>query len=199
MLMAKKSVSRKQSDDQSDEPASGATWQYKGDGADEADSSEQSEEPVSDISVNWTASEFIAHDKAPSWYLALAIITVVSTAVIYLLTKDKITAAMIIIVGVFFGVLAARKPRELPYMLDNEGLHIGEKQYPYDHLRSFSLVQQDGIESIWLMPLKRFMPILTIYFEPTDEQKIVDVLSQFLPMENHQPDPVDKLLHKIRF
>jgi hypothetical protein len=49
------------------------------------------------------------------------------------------------------------------------------------------------------MPLKRFMPILTIYFEQKDESKIVAVLGQFLPVESHQLDAVDRLMHKLRF
>ena len=98
-----------------------------------------------------------------------------------------------------FGVFAARKPRVLDYQVDNAGVKIGPKFYAYGNFKAFAIVNEGAVESVWLMPLKRFMPILTIYFAPDDEQKIIDVLGNFLPVQSHQPDPIDRLMHQLRF
>jgi len=174
---------------------SAANWKYADEGTATTDTASAS--PITP--VQWTASEFIEHSKNLTWYLLLAVGTVVFAAGLYLLTKDKVAAGVVVIVALTFGILANHKPRELAYAVDETGVHIGEKTYPYASFKSFAIVQENAIESIWLMPLKRFMPILTIYFDPNDEEKITDVLGAFLPLENHELDPVDKLLHKIRF
>jgi hypothetical protein len=49
------------------------------------------------------------------------------------------------------------------------------------------------------MPLKRFMPPLTVYLAPEMEEQIVDFLAQLLPFERHRQDAVDGLLKRIRF
>lgn len=149
--------------------------------------------------IAWTASEFIAHTKNPSWYLILAIATLILTAIIYLLTKDKVTAVAIVIASLLFGIMASRKPRELEYSVGTDGMHIGPKFYPYSVFKSFSVMQEEGIESIWFMPLKRFMPGLSIYFAPDQGQKIIDVLSEYLPFENRKLDMIDGLMHRLRF
>lgn len=174
-----------------------AGWQFHAEGQTTPNTAQHN--PTSVKAVQWTASEFIAHHKTSGWYLLLAGGAAALAAVVFLVTRDNISTAMVAVVAIIFGVFASRKPRELPYSVDNESLHIGDKAYPYATFRSFSVVQEEGVDSIRFMPLKRFMPILSIYFEPKDEQKIIDVLSQYLPVEERQLDAVDKLMHKIRF
>jgi hypothetical protein len=150
-------------------------------------------------SVEWSASEFIAHAKSSGWYLLLALSTTLLAVLAYFLNRDYFSSIMIILIAIIFGVLAGRKPRELAYAVDDKGIKVGEKSYQYKDFRSFAIIQEDGIESIWFMPLKRFAPILSIYFEPQDGKKIVDILSRALPVENHKLDPIDRLMHKVRF
>lgn len=154
--------------------------------------------PAAD-SVSWTASEFIAHEKGAPWYLALVFVTAMLTALIYLFTKDKISSGVVVIAAIIFGTYAARKPRTLEYRLDDTGLHVADKFYDYDQFRSFMVVQEGAFQSITFMPLKRFMPSLTIYCSPEDEQKVTDLLADRLPMENRGHDPLDRFLHRIRF
>jgi hypothetical protein len=149
--------------------------------------------------VTWTAAEFIDHEKGQQWYITLGIGTVVAIGVIYLLTHDLITSAVIAIVAVMFGLFAARKPRKLEYTIDSEGVHIGGRFYPYGNFKSFSLVQEGPAHSVWLLPLKRFTPIIPLCFDLKDETAVVDALSRTLPLENRDLDSIDKLMHRVRF
>lgn len=149
--------------------------------------------------ISWTASEFIAHSKNKGWYVVLAAGALVAAAIVFLLTRDKITTGMIIIATILFGIMASRKPRELQYQIDDSALVIGDKVYNFADFKSFSLVQEEGVQSIWFMPMQRFMPGLSIYFAPEDEQRIFETLDDILPLENRQLDFIDKLMHRIRF
>lgn len=150
-------------------------------------------------SVSWSASEFVAHQKTGGWYVMLLLAGIVVAGLVYLLTRDFVSAGTIVVVGVILGVFAARKPRTLQYQLDSRGIHIGNKSYPYSDFKSFSMIDEGPFNSIALTPLKRFMPNISIYFEPNDEEHITRVLSSYLPFEEGKKDAIDKLMHKIRF
>lgn len=148
--------------------------------------------------ISWTASEFIAHSKTFGWYAILGMITV-ALAVGAFFLADLVSAIIVVIVAILFGYMASRKPRELPYIVDSTGVHVDKKLYSYNNFKSFSIIQEEGIESIWLMPLQRFAPGLSIYFSPQEGQKIVNYLGNYLPYEERKLDAVDKLMHRIRF
>ncbi len=150
-------------------------------------------------SIAWTASEYIAHHKSPGWYATLASGAIAGAFLVWLLTKDKISAAVVLFGALMLGIYAGRQPRQLEYLLDETGLTIGEKYYAYDSFRSFSVVAEGAFSSIIFMPLKRFAPAISIYYAPQDEAAIVDLLAVRLPSEDLGKDPIDRLMSRIRF
>ncbi len=172
-----------------------AGWQFSPEGA-----SGVTEVPShGDEAVSWTASEFIAHEKGLSWYAILGVVAAIMMILAYLMTRDKTSVGMILVVLVVFAIFSARKPRTLPYRVDNSGIHVGEKSYGYELFKSFAVIQEGGVHSIMMMPMKRFMPPLSIYMDPADEHKIVDVLAVYLPAETRGQDVVDRLMRRLRF
>jgi hypothetical protein len=153
----------------------------------------------SEEAVSWSGSEFIEHHKSFSWYAMLGLVTIAVAAVVFLATRDKISTGMIIFAAIILGFAAARKPRTLNYHVNGSGLTIGQKFYGYDQFRSFAVVDEQAFSSVVFMPLRRFMPSLTIYYEPKDEKKIVDILVDRLPMEPHELALIDQLMRRIRF
>ncbi len=158
---------------------------------------ESSAQPVN--SITWTASEYIAHQKTAQWYVKLGVSAIVLAFLVWLITKDKISAAVVMIGAAVLGGYGARPPRELQYQLDFDSLTIGNKPYPLDAFKSFSIDDNQAFSSVNLIPLKRFAPGLTIYYSLDDEEQIVNILSKRLPLEEHRADPIDTLMHRIRF
>lgn len=150
-------------------------------------------------SIVWTASEFIAHEKAASWYGTLALVAVIATAFVYLLTKDEISSVVVIVCALAFGFYAGRQPQQVRYVLADFGVGVGDKFYPFEEFRSFTIARDGAFSSIIFYPLKRFSTFTTIYYAPENEEQIVDILAERLPFEEHQPDPVDRLMRKVRF
>ena len=149
--------------------------------------------------LSWTAAEFIPHPKGAEWYLGLTGVACVLTVVVYLLTSDMFSAGVVVFMAVLFGVYAARNTRMQQYGLDRSGLNLGQKTYSFHEFKTFSVAEESSIASIILMPLKRFMPPLTIYVSAEAEETVVSVLSQYLPFEPHKTDVIDSLLSRIRF
>lgn len=149
--------------------------------------------------VTWMASEFIHHDKSFGWYFGLLIGTAILAFFVYVLTKDVISAAVIIVAGVVLGAYGSRPPRQLQYTIDSNSLTIGDKQYSFHEFKSFTVIPEGAFSGIIFMPLKRFAPSLTVYYAPDDQEKIMAVLSAILPYEEPRQDPVDNLMRRIRF
>lgn len=148
-------------------------------------------------SIQWTASEFIAHEKSPMWYLSLIAIGAVLAIFSQLVVHDIITTVAIILVTILFVFVASHKPRTLPYRIDDAGVTIGDKTYPYAQFKSFGIVQEGAFSNITLVPLKRFGPPLSIYYPPEEEEKIVQVLSAYMPTSQVKLDLIDRLLKSI--
>ena len=148
--------------------------------------------------LSWTASEFIEHKKTAIWYLLLAVISLALIGGAYLL-EGVFTAVIVLISALLFGYVAAKKPRELPYVINSDGVRVDNKLYRYSNFKSFSIIQEEGIQSIWFMPMQRFAPGLSIYFSPEEGQKIVDLLGTFIPYEERELALIDQLMHKLRF
>ena len=155
--------------------------------------------PPAPDDVSWTASEFVAHEKSAGWYGGLAAVAAVVAALVYLLTRDIISTAVVLICGGAFGVLGGKKPRQLQYHLDSSGVTIGSKHFDYEMFRSFSVVPEGAFSSIVFMPLKRFAPLTTIYYAPEDEGKIINILTDRLPFEERKDAMIDSLMKRVRF
>jgi hypothetical protein len=152
------------------------------------------------MNITWSASEFIANDKNPSWYLVLGVGTVVAAVLAYFITgHDVVVAVVMIIVGIIFGVTASHQPRVLDYSIENHGMRIGAKYYPYELFKSFSIIDGGGPSSIVMNPLKRFMVPLTVYYPPEQAESVTQALSTYLPHENRSLDAVESLMRKVRF
>jgi hypothetical protein len=156
--------------------------------------------PAEDLEIHWTASEFIAYNKTGSWYVLLFAIAIITAGLIYLLTRgDKISAIAILVAALFFAMMARRKPQTLHYAIDTNGLTVGQRFYPYSAFKSFSVSDETAIPSITFTSFKRFIPSMEVYYEPKDEEKIVNIVSNFLPIEPPHEEKLDRFLKHIRF
>jgi hypothetical protein len=156
-------------------------------------------EPAADDTITWTASEYIAHEKSVGWYAGLAGVALVIAVLVYLLTHDLVSSGVVVVSAVLLGIYGARQPRQLQYSISPDTITVGSKHFTYGEFRSFSILDDGAFSSIIFMPLKRFAPLLTIYYAPEDEERIVAMLSDRLPMDEHKLDAVDRLLRSIRF
>lgn len=184
------------------------SWQYKPDSsggaqtpvspAQTASEPTKSPSPAAKDSVSWTASEYIDHTHGASWYAVLLLATVGIAATIYFLTKDYFASGVTVVVGAIVGVFASRKPRQITYEISSSGIKVGEKMYSFSQFKSFTVLREGILTSVNLMPLKKFMPPISAYFEPKDEERITNALGNYLPYEERKMDSVDRLTRRLR-
>ncbi len=151
-----------------------------------------------DAAIDWQASEYVHHAKGVGW---LAILVVVAVAVVGLAawTQQWTFAVLATVMAVAFGVYGFRQPREVQYHLSSGGLQINDKTYALDSFRAFRVSPDGAFFSAQLIPVKRFLPAITIYFSEPDGDTIVDILSDHMPMEETSNDLLDILMRRMRF
>jgi hypothetical protein len=148
--------------------------------------------------VTWEASEFVHHDKGAMWVVALTVVILV-LVVVAVLFQAWTFAALIIVMGICFGVFGFRQPRTVAYTLDDKGIRIGEQYFGMSEFKAFGVIPEGAFYSVVLIPVKRFLPATTIYFAEEDGEDILDILGAHLPMQEMHPNVVDTLVRRLRF
>ena len=149
--------------------------------------------------LQWTASEFVSHDKTAKWYVALGLGAVGLSAIIFLLTRQLLSVIVIVVMALLFAVYASAKPRTLDYTLTANGLLIGEKFYPFNSIKSYSVIEEEGMPYIQLLMQKRLSVPIVVYVAPEQVDQIAETMGNFVPYDQKRRDIADKISSRIRF
>jgi hypothetical protein len=162
---------------------------------DESPSAEEASRGTQPIS--WQASEAVHHEKDVTWFIGVIVVAVLLLALSIFVVKSWTFTGLIVVMAVAVGVIGTRPPRVLQYQLSAQSLRINEKQFSLHDFRAFGIMQEDALYSVVLIPHKRFMPSVNVYFPAENGEEIVDVFGEVLPMEHVEPDILDRLSRKL--
>ncbi len=162
------------------------------------DEAQESTSP-DDYAISWTSSEYLSHEKGSNWFFLVGGSAVGLAGLVFLISRDLISTALTFVIVIAFGVFGARKPRTLEYKVDMHGIEVGGKFRPYEDFKSFTIIQEGAFLSVEMMPVKRLMPPLTLYFPPEEAPSIIEAIAQYLPHDQRQISWIDELMRHIRF
>lgn len=149
-------------------------------------------------SISWSAPDSLGLQKSSRWYILLISLAIIVSVVSYLLTKDLVTVAVICVATVAIIFYTKSKPHNLDYSLGRKGLDIGQKHYGFEAFKSYHVLE-DRLPTIQLMPQRKFMLPISVYFTPDDGEKIINILGEHLPYENKKQDLLDRVISKFHF
>src|SRR5258706_15804151 len=101
--------------------------------------------------LEWSALEYEERERSPDWFWALGII-VATSSIAAIIFGNYFFAALLILSGVLLGFFAIKKPDLVTYELNNKGLKIRNRLYPYENIKSF-WVQVDRSGETNLKPM----------------------------------------------
>ena len=148
--------------------------------------------------ISWSAPDSLGSQKSPRWYFLLISLAIIVSVVSYLLTRDLVTVVVICVATVSIIFYTRSKPHNLDYSLGPKGLDIGQKHYGFEAFKSYHVLE-DRLPTIQLMPQKKFMLPISVYFTPDESEKIINVLGEHLPYENKKQDLLDRVISKFHF
>lgn len=135
----------------------------------------------SDEKLIWSALEYEEKDRSPDWFWALGII-IITGSIAAIIFENYFFAVLLVLSGVLLGFFAIKKPDTVTYELNQKGLMIRNRLYPYENIKSF-WVQIDPQGETNLKPIlfihteRVFMPIISV---PIDETIALDIHSIML-------------------
>ncbi len=151
------------------------------------------------IATTWSAGEYVSHQNSGGWYISVIGFSFGLAFLAYILLKDFFAPALFVLLGVAAALYAKRPPSILQYSVSIHGVTIGEKHHSLSDFRSFSMMEDGGILSIQLNPLRRFLPPISLYLDEKDADRVADAFSMYLPHEEKAADLSDRIARKLRF
>ena len=148
--------------------------------------------------LSWSALEYEDKDRNADWFWALGVI-VITSSIASIVFGDYFFAALLIISGLLLGFFAVKKPDMVIYELDENGLKIRNRLYPYQNIKSF-WVRVNVKPMLFVKSERLFMPIISIPIEDNMAEEIHSVLfSQNIPEEEMKEHPSEKIMEVLGF
>jgi hypothetical protein len=148
--------------------------------------------------VQWQAIEYMQQTKTAIWYVVFVVVVLVLMVLAIFVMKALTFALLLPVMAGALMVYSHRPPRQLSYALSEKGLYINDQLHPLEEFIAFGILRNEQMNSLVLIPIKRFRPGLTVYFPTEVGEQIVDTIGGYLPMEDVQPDMFDAIVSKLR-
>jgi len=138
------------------------------------------------------------------WFWALGII-VATGSIASIIFENYFFATLLILGGLLLGWFAIKKPDTVVYELNNKGLQIRDRLYPYESIKAFwiqiDFTPDSNVKPIFFIHSERaFMPVLSI---PINEEIAEDIHSIMTDKEIAEVEmkehPSEKIMEALGF
>ncbi|MDO8659136.1 MAG: hypothetical protein Q7K54_00895 [Candidatus Parcubacteria bacterium] len=148
--------------------------------------------------LEWSALEYEERERNADWFWALGII-VVTSSIASIIFGNYFFAVLLILSGVLLGFFAVKKPDLITYELNNQGLKIRARLYPYEHIKSF-WVQTDKKPLLFIKSGRAFMPMISIPINISLAEDIHSIFTgQNVVEEKMKEHPSEKIMESLGF
>ena len=98
-----------------------------------------------------------------------------------------------------FGYYGTKKPQTIKYSVGPEGISVGNKNFSIDSLKSYSVQDYNNLSVVIFVPVKRFATLITLYYKPEDEDKVLGFIETVVPFDDRKEDIIDRFSRHIGF
>ncbi|MEK7459652.1 MAG: hypothetical protein AAB636_01140 [Patescibacteria group bacterium] len=155
--------------------------------------------------LEWSALEYEEKEQTIDWFWALGII-IIASAVTSIIFENYFFAILIVLGGILLAVFTIKKPEMVSYELNDKGLKIKNRLFPYENIKSFwvqigSQKENENNNSLLFIKSERlFMPVITIPIEDKLAYNIREImLSYNISEEEMKEHPGIKILETLGF
>lgn len=123
---------------------------------------------------SWTAPEYEQKEQTKDWYWALGVV-VVAGSIASIIFKNYFFAILLILGGIMMAVFSIKKPETVPYELNQKGLKIKSRLYPYEKIKSF-WVRKEEKPMLFIESERFFMPMISIHIDENIAETIQSIM-----------------------
>jgi hypothetical protein len=150
--------------------------------------------------ITWEAAEYEYRERTPDWFWALGIIAV-SGAITAILLQDFLFAIVILLAAFAISLLAVRTPTIHRFEINERGVKIGSRLYPYITLESFWI--EDRHEhlppKLLITSKKPLVPHISIPLAQTDPRAVRNFLLRHMQEEEQHESVAHHILEWFGF
>lgn len=114
--------------------------------------------------LTWSAPEYEHKEQNRDWFWALGIV-VVAGSITSIIFHNYFFAILLVLGGILMVMFAIKKPDVVNYEINNKGLKIRDRLYPYESIKNF-WVRQEGNPHLFIESQRIFMPVIQVPIEP---------------------------------
>jgi hypothetical protein len=150
--------------------------------------------------LHWQTFEYEARERSPDWFWAVGIITI-SIAVTAIIFNNLLFAIVILLGGFALTLYAARPPKEIDVVLNEDGVRIEKFFYPYRTLESFWVEEHPHRTRILIKSQRLIMPYIVVPIETNavEIEKVKKYLSRYLPEVFHSESIFHRIMEYLGF
>lgn len=149
--------------------------------------------------LEWSALEYEERERGADWFWALGVI-IVASSIASFIYANYFFGLFLILGGILLGVFAVKKPDLVFYELNEKGLKIKNRLYPYENIKSF-WVEKEGEKPLLFIKSERlFMPIISVPIEQNSAEEIKNFMLEFnVPVEEIKEHMSEKIMDFLGF
>lgn len=121
--------------------------------------------------IEWSALEYEEKERGNDWFWALAII-VIASSVTSFIYKNYFFGLLLIIGGILLASFAIKKPDLVFYEINEKGLKIKNRLYPYEKIKSFWIQKKETDYTLFIKSERLFMPIISMPIKEYNAEEI---------------------------
>jgi len=125
------------------------------------------------------------------WITAIAILVLVSVFLIFI--KEFFLIVALVSVLFLYYVLSTVPPENTDYQITNRGIHFGDTFYPWSLLSRFWFKSNLSSLQLHIETLLRFPRQVSLVINPSDQEKIKNLIVKRIPLLESSPTFVDRL------
>ena len=148
--------------------------------------------------ITWSSFEYYEKERNNDWFWALGVI-IIAASITSIIFKNYFFAIFIILSGILIVIFALKKPELVSYELNEKGLKIKERIYPYDKIKSF-WVQKETPPTLFIKTERLIMPIISMDIEYSSADEIKNfLLKNKVSTEEMKEHVSDKIMNSVGF
>ncbi len=153
----------------------------------------------SDDEIEWSAYEFLHHEKDRQWFLVFWIISggVFASLLIFGNTFGAATMALFIIILYMY---ALKKPETIHCKLTQEGVVFNDRLFPYNNISSFWILYEPPVKELIIISKHKLMPKISIPIDDANPTEIREIMLNNGVLEKEEEETLSEIIaRKLRF
>ncbi len=152
-----------------------------------------------DKKLEWTALEYEEKERGNDWFWALGVI-IVASSVASFIYGNFFFGLFLIVGGILLTIFAIKKPDLVFYELNERGLKIRNRLFPYGNIKSFWVKKEGEKPTLFIKSERLFMPIISMPINQNQTEEIKTImLSNNVPEEEMKEHVSEKIMESLGF